>query len=190
MLKLVKILISLIIIWLAGLDWFISQIPFAPNTEFDIETDAVIALTGGVNRVDEAIKLLIEQRSKKLFISGVGSPIHLRDSLKQLDPNQNIILGTKAKSTYENAKEVSEWAQKHNLKSIRLVTANYHMPRASMLIKALSPGLVLIEHPVFPKAFNLREWYKSPLTVKLLLLEYNKYITLRFSLLFGVKIYS
>ncbi|MCC2646578.1 MAG: YdcF family protein [Rickettsiaceae bacterium] len=188
--KLITTLLFLLLTWAAGLGWFICQIPFGQPVDETTVTDAVVALTGGVNRVEEGIKLLLDNRSKRLFISGVGSPKYLRSSLKIHDMDDKIVFGTKAKSTYENAKEVSDWVKKHQLKSIRLVTANYHMPRATMLIKALNPELLIVEHPVFPKAFNVNKWRQSPVTVKLLFLEYNKYITLRLSLLLGVKIES
>jgi uncharacterized SAM-binding protein YcdF (DUF218 family) len=185
MLKIISLLLAIILFWASGLVWFIYQIPHKDFQNENAKTDAVIALTGGVDRVEESIQLLLNNNAAKLFISGVGSPKHLRNNLKIHNLNDKTIFGTTAKSTYENAQDVSLWVKEHKLNSIRLVTANYHMPRASMLIRALNPGLTIVQHPVFPKAFNLKKWRKSPLTIKLLFFEYNKYLALRLSLLFN-----
>lgn len=188
MIRIIKILTLFVTLWISGLIWFTYQIPRKDFRIQDTKTDAVITFTGGVERLQESIQLILDNKASKLFISGVVSPKYVRNTLKTHNISDKTIFGTTAKSTYENAQDVSKWVQEHRLSSIRLVTANYHIPRAKMLIAALNPNLVIIQHPVFPKAFNLKKWRKSPLTVKLLFFEYNKYLALRLSLLFQSKL--
>jgi uncharacterized SAM-binding protein YcdF (DUF218 family) len=61
-------------------------------------------------------------------------------------------------------------------RSLRLVTANYHIPRSLLLFHAAMPDTEIIPHPVTPDSVKLYEWWKHPGTIMLLATEYNKFL--------------
>ena len=169
--------------WIYGLKSFVDSIPtsIADNSS---KTDAIIILTGGNGRVQEGIKLLNEEKAPKLLISGVGAEANLAtililsgrlpDNIAQL--TDNIELGYKAQDTKGNATEALNWVKENNYKTIRLVTANYHIERSMMEFKKHMPDIKIIPHPVFPKDLVLEKWWQSGAAKKVLISEYNKYI--------------
>ncbi|MDP6952784.1 MAG: YdcF family protein, partial [Alphaproteobacteria bacterium] len=68
------------------------------------------------------------------------------------------------------------WMAKEGYRSLRLVTAAYHMPRSLLEFHRAMPDLRLIPHPVFPDSVRLDAWWRHPGTVALLASEYAKYL--------------
>jgi uncharacterized SAM-binding protein YcdF (DUF218 family) len=176
--------IGIVALWLGGFLRFVSAIenlsavPVATATE---PTDAVIVLTGGSERVLTGIKLLEAGAGKKLFISGV----HKKLSVENVLGTQNvpvdlraccIALGYQAGSTKGNAEETRDWMQSQGYTSLRLVTANYHMPRSMLLFHAAMPAVTIIPHPVTPDNFDLAAWWQHAGMIELLATEYDKYV--------------
>jgi uncharacterized SAM-binding protein YcdF (DUF218 family) len=75
-----------------------------------------------------------------------------------------VTLGRLATSTRGNGQEVALWAREKNIRSLRVVTAAYHMPRALLELRRTMPGVALVPHPVQvtgPRAsLLLREYAK------------------------------
>ncbi len=125
------------LLWGGGLMWFVQQIPWR-NMENPDKTEAIVVLTGGKGRLDYALDLLVDGKGKKLFISGVETNVPLEDLFrenihKRLLPvlkDRAIDIGYVARDTKGNALETSEWMEMQKFTSMRLVTANYHMPRS------------------------------------------------------------
>jgi uncharacterized SAM-binding protein YcdF (DUF218 family) len=170
-------------IWAYGLIKFVNNIPIS-IIDTDSETDGIVILTGGSNRLDTGIKLLNEKKAKKLFISGVGKETNLATLLilsGNLPDNiafltDKIELGYEAKNTKENASETTKWVRENNYKSIRVVTSNYHINRSMAEFKKQMPDVQLIANPVIPDNFTLQNWWRYGSMKKLLVLEYNKYL--------------
>jgi len=172
-------------IWLTGLLWFVAQIPEHPSTD-QTHTDAIVALTGGSNRLEYGLKLLSEGKGSKLFISGVHdkttletmlhhAPAEVREKMATL-PANSVILGHEAENTIGNAEETSRWLTKEKIHSIRLVTSYYHMPRSLEEFKTAMPTLLIVPEPVFPDNFNLSGWWMHGESRMLVLLEFHKYM--------------
>lgn len=170
-------------LWLAGLFWFAEQINHEV-AEPDTVTDGIVVLTGGSNRLRTAIRLLSENKAKKLLISGVWNNTTLAD-LKKLDDipeeeitkvQDRIVLGYLAKNTKGNAKETAIWMALEKYQSIRLVTANYHVPRSLLEFTRALPGKKIIIHPVIPDNVRTKEWWHFPGTAFLIVSEYDKYL--------------
>lgn len=172
-------------IWLGGLFWFIAQMPQEISSDTQ-ETDAIVALTGGSNRLEYALKLLTQAKGKKLFISGVHDTTtaqnmlsraqsDVRDKIASL-PQDAIVLGHEAENTIGNAEETARWLEKEGYNSIRLVTANYHMPRSLEEFRHTLPGIIIVPEPVFPDYFNHSRWWMNAETRNLILLEYHKFL--------------
>ena len=164
--------------WLAGLIWFGFYIRNLPVDE-EKNTDAIVVLTGGRNRITEGINLLNQKRAPILFISGVSQDVKIGDLEKRLsvyaDDESRIVLGYKATNTIENASEVSEWIKQNDIKSVRLVTSNYHIPRSIAELETYHLPIQIIIHPVYSK-YVKKEWWKHWGSFKLIATEYNKFL--------------
>jgi len=159
---------------------FIEKIPTS-ETSNNTVTDAIVVLTGGSSRLEEGLRLLFKKRAKKLFVSGVYRGVDVRRLLAHSRGNPEelvccIKLGYTAESTQGNAAETSTWIRNEGYKSIRLVTASYHMPRSIKEFHHKLPDIVIIPHAVFPKQFKRYDWWRWPGTASLILTEYIKFL--------------
>ncbi|MBM3515851.1 MAG: YdcF family protein [Alphaproteobacteria bacterium] len=172
-------------LWLAGFFWFAVTIPEAvvdPSTR----TDAIVVLTGGSDRISTGIALLAADRADRLFISGVGANTRLSELIPpdQSALGERIAIGTAAIDTVGNALETAAWARDIGARSIRLVTAAYHMRRSLTEIRAVMPEVTIVPHPVFP--VNVRsDWWNAPGTASLIAIEYSKYLVVRARITLG-----
>jgi uncharacterized SAM-binding protein YcdF (DUF218 family) len=173
-------------IWLLGLNWFIGQIPTQAQ-EDDRPVDAIIVLTGGSGRLDYGLTLLLKGKARALFVSGAGSGTTVNDIVQQASPDLRqwvaaqhaplpIYLGHQAKNTIGNAEETARWIHSQHYQTIRLVTANYHLPRSINEFEEVMPGVTIIPTPVFPDDFKLEGWWNDPYSRTMMLLEYHKYL--------------
>tara|TARA_B100001989_G_C24547181_1_gene471720 strand:- start:2251 stop:2835 length:585 start_codon:yes stop_codon:yes gene_type:complete len=169
------LLLFVFLIWIVGYGFFIAKVL---RFEIDIptaETDAIIVLTGGKNRINTGLELFADGKAPKLLITGVHpkSPdadilSMWKDENKPL-PDCCITLGREATTTIENAIEAKGWIDQNNVKVITLVTSDYHMPRALKEFWNVIPTLRILPYPV-SKEDNLLStsfWYLS-------FSEYNK----------------
>jgi uncharacterized SAM-binding protein YcdF (DUF218 family) len=143
--------------------------------------DGIAVLTGGVARIDEAMKLLAEGKAKRVLITGVNRTT-TTEELKELASQGDqyftccVDIDKEARNTIDNATETSEWVALHHYGSIIVVTSNYHMPRALAELARVMPGVVLIPYSVVDNNVHLNRWWTYPGTTKLLLSEYLKYL--------------
>ncbi len=125
------------------------------NLDMQTVTDGIIVLTGGKGRVAYGVNLYKQGLGKKLYISGVHHKVSAHTlAAKQDIPLQSHALvkeahlGYLAQNTIQNAQESAQWIQDHNLTSIRLVTADYHLQRSILELKRFSPTVKVIAHPL------------------------------------------
>jgi uncharacterized SAM-binding protein YcdF (DUF218 family) len=144
-------------------------------------TDGIVVLTGGSDRVATGFRLLAEGRARRMLISGAHQAAGLPEiaAAAGVDPNSfagRVAVGHAAGSTRGNAVETAAWARAEEMRSLRVVTAAYHMPRAMLELRRALPGRDLLPHPV-PSAL-LREpgalW--RPASWGLLIGEYARYL--------------
>lgn len=168
-----------VLVWIGGFIIFQKQILCYPQNQC-AKTDAIVVLTGGRNRLSEAMRLYNEDFAPLLIISGVAhdttlAQIEQENKTKIVKNNQTVVLGNEATNTIENAIEVSEVIRRNNISSIRLVTSYYHMPRSMAEISARNSDLTIIPHVVFSQNVSL-EWWKKPSSFYLVASEYNKFM--------------
>jgi uncharacterized SAM-binding protein YcdF (DUF218 family) len=138
-------------------------------------------LTGGVARIDEAMKLLAQGKAKRLLITGVNRTTSTEE-LKQLASEGDqlftccVDIDKEARNTIDNATETSQWVARNRYHSIIVVTSNYHMPRALAELARVMPGVTLIPYAVVDNNVHLDRWWTYPGTTKLLISEYLKYL--------------
>ena len=142
-------------------------------------------LTGGGVRLSEGFALLDKGLAKKMLISGVADGVDMSALLQTLNggpmPTQAVLdccvtLGYDARSTEGNARESYRWLTGNGFKSVRLVTANYHMNRSLLEFRRVMPDIELVPHPVFPPEVQEPYWFLRPGTLYLLGNEYHKYL--------------
>jgi uncharacterized SAM-binding protein YcdF (DUF218 family) len=143
--------------------------------------DGIAVLTGGVARIDEAMKLLAQQKAKRLLITGVNRTTST-EALKQLASEGDqlfsccVDIDKEARNTIDNATETSQWVALHHYNSIIVVTSNYHMPRALAELGRVMPGVTFIPYSVIVNNVRLDRWWTYPGTTRLLISEYLKYL--------------
>jgi uncharacterized SAM-binding protein YcdF (DUF218 family) len=180
--------LALALLWLGGFLNFASQLPRQENQGPGAgpeSGDAIVVLTGGTGRLRVGLRLLAARSGGRpggrLLISGVKSGI----SAAELQTRQTqaaglfsccIDLGYQARDTQGNAIETALWMHRHGFHSLQLVTASYHMPRSLLLFQQAMPDVTLRPVPVFPTHVKLAQWWLFPGTMKLLAVEYSKYL--------------
>lgn len=177
--KLLTAAVVVAVIWIFGLFQFADEIPTRVVDE-TTRTDAIVVLTGGSRRLGKGLDLLSQGMSDNLFISGVYQGIDVRKLLKivKREPEQlenRISIGI-ASDTTGNAIETKVWMTSGKFRSLRLVTAAYHMPRSLSEFRFAMPDLTIIAHPVFPDNVMRERWWAWPGTASLLISEYNKFL--------------
>lgn len=191
-----RLLISVLllgVVWLAGLYWFMAQIPTAGMSS-DEKADVIVVLTGASGRTDQGLELLAAKRAPQLFISGVGletsindlirlAPLKIRSAIAAVPP-ENIIIDQRAENTIGNAQTTAQWLTAHNKRSIILVTSNFHMPRSLAEFSDAVPNIRIIPSAVLHEKFTLEAWWRHERSRELLLSEYHKYIASRLRHLF------
>lgn len=156
------------LLWIGGFVLFVLGLPgpAAPDTR----TDGVAVLTGGPGRVQRGVSVLMAGLAQRLLVSGVHPSVKPAElaAAARIPPRLNsccVDLGFEAQTTRSNAEEVSAWVGKHGFRTIRLVTAAYHMPRARAELEARLPADVV----VVPDGVN------AGLPLGAMLVEYAKF---------------
>jgi len=177
--KLLLAVLLLGVVWIFGLFRFADEVPqdVADNAT---RTDAIVVLTGGSRRLGAGLELLSRELAGKLFVSGVYQGIDVKKLLQVVKRNPSdletrISIGN-ATNTTGNAAETKDWMRSQNYRSLRLVTAAYHMPRSLLEFRFAMPSVTLVPHPVFPDNVKQDRWWAWPGTASLMISEYNKYL--------------
>ena len=147
-------------------------------------TDAIVVVTGGAQRVGDAMGLLGAERGRRLLISGVNEKTG-REELAKLNPATRDLLACcvdldyRARNTIGNAIETRRWVRRHDFRSLLVVTSNYHMPRTLAEFAHAMPGVELVAHPVVTEHIDTAGWWNRWSTIKVLVPEYAKYLVAR-----------
>jgi uncharacterized SAM-binding protein YcdF (DUF218 family) len=177
--KLFKLILIFVTLWAGGLLYFYTKISSETPKNIEI-ADAIIVLTGGKNRIEEALELLRADKAELMFISGVGKDVGDAELMDRLDVKPwnmaRITLGHEAKDTFGNVAEAKKWIEENNIKSIILVTANYHMPRAYVLFHNAMPDVKITQYATIPPNFELQGWVEDEHARGIILSEYHKYL--------------
>ncbi|MGC8476916.1 MAG: YdcF family protein [Acetobacteraceae bacterium] len=172
-----RIVVALAALWLAGFAWFLfliaSPAPDRPRAQ------GIVVLTGGARRVRMGLRLLRDGDARRLLVSGIGGGAGLealgrRAGFDPMPLAPRITLGRGAASTFGNAREAAAWVRIEQLRSVIVVTAFYHMPRALLEFHRAMPGLRLVPFPVHPRGMRHADGLGSWAGVRILTEEYMK----------------
>jgi uncharacterized SAM-binding protein YcdF (DUF218 family) len=172
-----RILALAVILWLLGFALFVVSLPGPAD---QTSTDAIIALTGGKGRIDRGIVLLSAGKARRLLVSGVDPAVRPGELAAVLHASPSLFaccidLGKEAIDTRTNAEESARWIRRHDFHTVRLVTTDWHMPRARFeLTRELGDDAEITSDAV-----------SSAPGLPVLMAEYNKYWLRRLSALFG-----
>ncbi|PST18527.1 YdcF family protein [Mesorhizobium plurifarium] len=173
------VLLAILAVFVAGFLQFADTVaslqpPASPRA------DAIVVLTGGFQRIDQAVDLLKSGAGKRLLISGVnpsttGSQIRRNTQSSAALFKCCVDIGHEAIDTIGNATEASQWIRDRGYRAILVVTNNYHMPRSLLELRRARPETEFIAYPVVNSDLRTTNWLRNPRVLKAILLEYGKY---------------
>lgn len=172
---------ALVGLWAVGFGWFV-QAAGRPAV-LPPDADGIVALTGGAERVETALRLLASGHGHLLLISGVNRAADFHDLARRAGFDagaaggaaleNRVTLGRTASDTHGNAIEAAAWARENDVRSLILVTAGYHMPRALAELSRTLPDVTLYPYPVISPVLRGRFGGSS---LRLLFAEYTKFL--------------
>jgi uncharacterized SAM-binding protein YcdF (DUF218 family) len=169
MLRLGQLMGAAAVIWLAGFLWFLATLPQPGQAEAGTGVDGIVVLTGGPGRVQAGLDSLASGKGRRLLISGVNPELASKTIMNAIAGDQApvccIDLGRKARDTHGNAIEAAEWAKHHDFRSLLVITADYHLPRALIEFAGIMKDVKLVAGAVDSHASYLS-----------MAAEFNKYL--------------
>lgn len=168
-----------LLFWILGFLWFVLFLPQPASP--DAQTDGIVVLTGSAGRIERGLDLLRHERGEELLVSGVDRDVKPAEFAKAYDVPRALMrccvtLGREAIDTRSNALETSAWLARRNYRSVRLITADWHMRRARYeLVQQLEAPIAVMTDAVASRP-----------TLAVLLREYNKYVLRRAAGLIGI----
>jgi uncharacterized SAM-binding protein YcdF (DUF218 family) len=173
-----RVFLIIVTFWFVGLLGFIWLIPGLPA---EVVADAIVVFTGGADRVRVGGLLFQQNRGQYLLVSGVKTGVQPQVLFSSLPLNYDrITLDYESHNTLSNVLETKKWIEQHGFKHIYLVTAHYHLPRATLLLKQRLPNVDVIAYPVITQEFKRPCWWTRPKTVLKFLREYHKFLLTQF----------
>jgi uncharacterized SAM-binding protein YcdF (DUF218 family) len=169
---------AIVLLYLLGYAMFAVALPRPADER---PTDAIVVLTGGAKRIERGLDLMARNKAKRMLVSGVARTVRQEELAAQYRADDSLFqccvdLGRMAVDTRSNAEEVARWMDKHKFRSMRLVTTDWHMPRARFeLSRRLGGGISVVGDAV-----------ESNPSFSQLFIEYNKYLLRRSAVLVGV----
>ena len=169
----------LVLLWTGGFVAFL-RLTAQPAPPFG-RADGIVVLTGGAERIEVGLRLLAENRAGMLLISGIGGKAELSaiahgSGIDTAPLADRVRLGREAMSTHGNARETASWVNEYRIRSLIVVTAWFHMPRALSELHRMLPDVVLLPEPVHAQRGNGRPEPSIASTGRILLEEYSKYL--------------
>lgn len=141
----------LIVLWALGFAWTAILLPQPAGDE---RTDGVIVLTGGEGRIPRGLDVLRAGDARLMLVSGVDPEVRPKEFAASYKVERKymrccITLGFEAVDTRSNAREAARWIAANDLKSVRLITTDWHMCRAAFELEQVAPaGIVVVEDAV------------------------------------------
>ncbi len=161
-----RLAMLLVVGWALGFLWFSVSLP-QPLAEK--ATDAVIVPTGGAGRIAHGLEILEGGQARLMLVTGVDRDVKPAEFAAEFDVSMQrmqccVVLGYVAENTRGNALETADWVARNRIRSLRLVTSDWHMRRAAGELRQQLPANIAIVEDAVP----------TRPTLFILFLEYNK----------------
>ncbi len=172
-----RLLLLLLLIWILGFAWFALSLPGRLEGG---KTDGVIVLTGGEGRIERALEVLRGGSARRMLVSGVDRKVRPQEFEVQYKVPHGLMqccvtLGYASIDTRSNAREAARWIAQYKLRSVRLVTTDWHMRRAAYEISQMKPQGTRVTLDAVPSDPGL----------KTLIIEYHKLLARRLAQFWG-----
>jgi uncharacterized SAM-binding protein YcdF (DUF218 family) len=156
----------LAMVWAFGFLWFAVALPQPAGLE---KTDAIVVPTGSGGRIPRGVALLRQGVAPQLLVTGVDAEVRPGEFAAEYKVPPRLMqccvsLGFEALDTRGNARETADWAIKRKVRSIRLVTSDWHLRRAALELDATLPEIVTVVRDAVPTRPSL----------SILFVEYHK----------------
>ncbi len=168
-----------VLAWSLGFAAFVVFLPgpAAPG----IRTDVVVVPTGGPGRIARGAHLVATGKARRMLITGAAPMVRGREIAveNKLDPRIFaccVDLGHEASNTRSNAEETVDWLRTRKVRSVRLVTTDWHVPRARLELDQVVDRDVMI----------VDDGIRSRASFDVLMREYNKYLLRRIAVTVGL----
>ena len=163
--------LAIVLVWVLGFIWFAGWLPGPAPME---RTDAVIVPTGYAGRIERGLEVVQTDSADTLLVTGVDPEVKPGEFAAQFKVPEDVMeccvtLGFAATDTRGNAQETREWAEANGIKSLRLVTSDWHMRRAATELRRQLPDDVKL----------IKDAVRSEPRLWLLLIEYHKWLVSR-----------
>ncbi len=163
-----------------GFLWFADSVTSLKAPD-GVKADAIVVLTGGYLRIEQALGLLRDGSGQRLLISGAHPSTTPNQIRKATQASSDLFaccvdIGYDAIDTIGNASEISRWIHDHGYKSVLVVTNNYHMPRSLHELRRSDPNTEFIPYPVINSDLTRKAWFTEPDVVRTMLSEYGKVV--------------
>ncbi len=134
-----------------------------------VQTDAVLVPTGGPGRIARGLDVLRDGDAKVMFVSGVDPEVKPGEFAEEFKVRGRemrccVTLGYLAVDTRSNAGEAAQWLVSNDVRTVRLVTTDWHMRRAAAELRHSIPDHIAV----------VEDGVTSDTTLGTLFLEYNK----------------
>ena len=157
-----------LVVWALGFLWFAIVLPQPAGAQ---KTDAIVVPTGSGGRIPRGLALLGDGAARRMLVTGVDVDVKPREFAVEYEVPPRLMaccvtLGFAALDTRGNARETARWAAENKVRSIRLVTSDWHMRRAAQELAGTLPGDITV----------LRDAVRTEPSLWILFLEYHKLI--------------
>lgn len=168
-----RVLSLFVIAWALGFAAFVVALPGPAGAE---RTDGIVVLTGGPGRIQRGLDHLGKGEARRMLVSGVDPAVRVSELAQLQDAPRQLFaccvdLGKEAVDTRSNAAEAARWLTRRKYRSVRLVTTDWHMPRAQFELERQVGADVLIVVDSVDSAPGFVSLFA----------EYNKYLLRRIS---------
>ena len=128
-----------------------------------------VAPTGGAGRIAQGLAVLDEGLAGRMLVTGVDPEVTVDEFAAEFEvaPERMdccVTLGFAAVDTRSNATETAKWVDDNSVRSLRLVTTDWHMRRAASELARKLPSDVTVVRDAVPSSPSLAS----------LFLEYHK----------------
>lgn len=161
-----RLLAFVLVAWALGFLWFAFTLPQPAGAQ---KTDAIVVATGAGGRIPRGLAMLRAGAAPQMLVTGVDAEVKPREFAAEYEVEPRLMrccvtLGFAALDTRGNARETAGWVAQAKVRSIRLVTSDWHMRRAARELEGALPQDITI----------LRDAVHTQPKLWTLFLEYHK----------------
>lgn len=182
--KSIALFLVVVMIWAVGLLAFSARVEQSTPPLEPAAADGIVVLTGkSSRRIEAAMSLLENGKARRMLVSGVDRDATRNDIRRVARAADRVYdccvdLGFQAANTVGNAQETAAWARMRNFDSLIVVTADYHMPRSLLELRAAMPGVTFTAYPVATDELDAQTWWRQGGGARRMILEYSKYLVI------------